>query len=279
MVRVGEIEVGRERIALWDTEKSENVLLLLHGNSVSKEAFAPQVHAFGQKFRLIALDLPGHGTSDDARDGKTYCLGGYASVVAAVLEQLGVKRYVVLGHSLGGHIALELAAMRVPPAGLVLTGVPPFRRSASGLAEAFGPDPRSALGLKGSLLADEVHQFATGVLDAAGDTNFWRERIARTDPAARERLGATLLQSRDQRQLAEEYRGPTLVVNGAEDTFINPDYVAQVRYQDLWGGTVHRITDQGHAPHLNAPGEFNAILEAFLEGVWSAPGRHQAEVE
>jgi pimeloyl-ACP methyl ester carboxylesterase len=61
---------------------------MLHGNSSCKEAFDRQLNgALGDEFRLIAIDLPGHGASSDAADpNRTYSFPGYAEAAIAVLE-------------------------------------------------------------------------------------------------------------------------------------------------------------------------------------------------
>ena len=260
------VTLGSVALNCWDSRGLGKALLFLHGNSVSKEEFRPQWDAFGAACRVIVPDLPGHGGSQRLPDPTDYSFPGYAKWLARLLDQLGVRSYVAIGHSLGGHIALELAGSMLPPAALVLSGAPPFRRSAEGMAEAFGADPRGALSFKGELTPEEVRQFCSAVLDGAGDVEYWRRRMPATDPRARTELGRTILSPEvaDQRQLAESYGGPVLVINGAEDSFINHGYASTVAYKSLWGGRVHTIAGAGHAPHLNPPGRFNELLAAFL---------------
>ena len=105
-------------------------LLMLHGSGSSKEVFSRQFDSrLADRFRMIAIDLPGHGGSSDAADpGKTYTIGGLAGVVSAVADRLGLGRFAILGWSLGGHIAIEMMSARSDIAGLVLCATPPLGR-------------------------------------------------------------------------------------------------------------------------------------------------------
>jgi pimeloyl-ACP methyl ester carboxylesterase len=87
-------------------------LLLLHGNSSCKEIFAPLLGILEPiGIDALAIDLPGHGQSHDAKNAdSTYCFPGYANVVFDVLEELGWPEAGLIGWSLGGHIALECLA-------------------------------------------------------------------------------------------------------------------------------------------------------------------------
>ena len=95
-------------------------IVLVHGTGLSKAAWAPQLAGrLADSYRVIALDLPGHGAS--AR--LPFTLDGAATEVGRVIDSTAGGRAVVIGLSLGGYVAMELAASR-PEAvrGLVLVG-------------------------------------------------------------------------------------------------------------------------------------------------------------
>jgi pimeloyl-ACP methyl ester carboxylesterase len=93
--------------------------VLLHGWACDHSFFAPQVAHFCREHRVIAVDLRGHGVSDAPH--QEYTVAGFAADVAWQCAQLGLERPVIVGHGMGGTIALELAA-RYPelPAAIVL---------------------------------------------------------------------------------------------------------------------------------------------------------------
>ncbi|WP_426361902.1 alpha/beta fold hydrolase [Streptomyces sp. E-08] len=102
--------VAGRRLSFLDFGGSGRPLLALHGHFGEGRTFAPLARELGDSWRIIALDQRGHGLSDRAPD---FSRTGYVEDAAAVLEHLGIPGAVVLGHSLGGVNAYQLAA-RVP---------------------------------------------------------------------------------------------------------------------------------------------------------------------
>ena len=89
-------------------------LLLLHGSGASRKVFGRQFDSeLAERYRLIALDLPGHGASGDAESPAEYGVDGLARTVAEVLEHKGIEHPVVMGWSLGGHVGIELMAQAI----------------------------------------------------------------------------------------------------------------------------------------------------------------------
>lgn len=85
-------------------------LVFVPGGSCDHWSFHRQLEHFGATQRCISLDLRGHGRSD--KPDQAYTIEGYADDVAWVIDQLGLDRPVVLGHSMGGAIAVQLAASK-----------------------------------------------------------------------------------------------------------------------------------------------------------------------
>jgi pimeloyl-ACP methyl ester carboxylesterase len=98
-------------------------LVFVHGWSYDHTLFAPQVARFSAAYRVITIDLRGHGDSDAPH--QEYTVAGFADDLAWMCGQLGVERPVVIGHSMGGTIALELAACypRLPAAIMLIDSV------------------------------------------------------------------------------------------------------------------------------------------------------------
>src|SRR3984893_16281383 len=115
----------------------------VHGNSSCKEACRKQYEdKLGEKYRMVAMDLPGHGASSNAFDpAKTYSMAGYAAVVGEVLDKLKVERAVIVGWSLGGHIAIEMLRSWPGVIAIMITGAPPVRREMEAITAGFQPSP------------------------------------------------------------------------------------------------------------------------------------------
>ena len=93
-------------------------LVFVHGWSCDRSYWAGQLHPFSRQFRVVAVDLAGHGESGLGREAWT--MGAFGGDVAAVVDKLGLERMILIGHSMGGDVIVE-AARRLPGrvAGLV----------------------------------------------------------------------------------------------------------------------------------------------------------------
>jgi pimeloyl-ACP methyl ester carboxylesterase len=96
------------KIAFTDKGKGR-VIVLLHGFPFSKELWAGTRDALAKNFRVICIDLPGHGQSDCF--GYVHSMDLMAKAVKAVMDKLRLKKYVLVGHSMGGYVALAFAEL------------------------------------------------------------------------------------------------------------------------------------------------------------------------
>ncbi|OMC23804.1 alpha/beta fold hydrolase [Mycobacterium colombiense] len=98
------LQLHGDRIAYRDAGDGE-VLLLIHGMAGSSETWRSVIPPLSKKFRVIAPDLLGHGES--AKPRTDYSLGAFAVWLRDFLDELGVSRATVVGHSLGGGVAMQ----------------------------------------------------------------------------------------------------------------------------------------------------------------------------
>ncbi|MFN3412670.1 MAG: alpha/beta fold hydrolase [Thermoanaerobaculum sp.] len=103
----------------WEEAGQGIPVVLLHGFPFCRDIFAPVMPALAHVGRVAAVDLPGFGQSPPLAPG--FSLADVAKEVIAFLQALGLQRTVLVGHSMGGYVALELAAQKPEAlAGLVL---------------------------------------------------------------------------------------------------------------------------------------------------------------
>jgi pimeloyl-ACP methyl ester carboxylesterase len=255
---------------IWVEQSGHGELpvLLIHGNSSCLDVFRCQIDSpLASQYRLIAFDLPGHGRSCDAIDpARTYTLPGFADVACEILTLLAVEEAVVLGWSLGGHIALEMMHGFFRAKGLVLVGTPPVGPDT--FSKGFRPSPHFELAAGAEWSDADVERFGHAVFDEAFSPDL-KTALIRAHGIARR----TLFEARragvggDQRKLVESLTMPIAVLNGAEDPFINLDYLDSISFKNLWRGQCHRIVGAAHAPFLQKPAEFNEILKEYLAGL------------
>ena len=112
--------------------EGEPVLVFVHGWSCSREYWKEQVPHFAKKHKVVTIDLAGHGQSGLSR--KDYTLEAFGKDVAAVAEKLDLNRMILVGHSIGGLVAVE-AARQMPGRVVCLVGADEFHDIEKGFTE------------------------------------------------------------------------------------------------------------------------------------------------
>ena len=98
------LDLHGERVAYLDEGQGE-VILLLHGMAGSSQTWRSVIQPLSRKYRVVAPDLLGHG--DSAKPRSDYSLGAFAVFLRDLLDELGVAQATIVGHSLGGGVAMQ----------------------------------------------------------------------------------------------------------------------------------------------------------------------------
>ena len=252
-------------------------LLLLHGIAGSHETWAPLIPALSDEFTVIAPDMLGHGGS--AKPRGDYSLGAYAAGARDLLLALGHESATVVGHSLGGGVAMQFA-YQFPGHTERLALV-----SSGGLGEDVSIVLRAAT-LPGSELVLPLITKAwvtgtgrriAGWLDAIGlqpsadITEIARGYASLADPEARAAFIHTArsvidhrgqrVSARDRLYLAESV--PSLIVWGERDRII-PCGHGRSAAREMPGSRFELFEGAGHFPHLSEPIRFSRLLARFV---------------
>jgi pimeloyl-ACP methyl ester carboxylesterase len=266
---VRQVETSHCKIAIKQSSGSGMPILFIHGNSSCKEVFRNQLNgSIGSTFHCIAMDLPGHGKSEDAKNPEqTYTMSGYADVALQVMTALNLDSFVIVGWSLGGHIGIEMLSRSSEIDALLISGTPPVSKDPASMAQAFLPSDHMGFTGKEVLTPEEAESYAHATCGSkARYENFLGDAVRRTDGRARRIMMEAAIRGEgaDQRQVVESDPRPLAIVNGADEPMVNNDYVKALSYKNLWEDKVHLIPNVGHAPFWEAPDEFDALLTRFL---------------
>lgn len=263
-------------------------ILLIHGIGDSSVTWRPVIPGLARDHTVIAPDLLGHGASDKPR--ADYSVAGYANAMRDLLSVLGVDRATVIGHSLGGGVAMQFAYQypeRCERLVLVSTGgisreVNPLLRAASApnadlLLPLLGLEPvRFAVRLAFGALARFQTDFGRDaehflrVFDALPNAST-RRAFVRTLRAVVDWRGQVIT------MLDRSYlmRGkPTLLVWGAMDPIIPHVHAVKAQAAMPWSRLV-TFENAGHFPHRTDPDRFFSVLRDFLST--AAPELHDDE--
>lgn len=229
-------------------------LVFLHGAGDSARTWRAQVACFGQ--RAYAIDLPGHGERPDTLPA-TAGVSEYAQAVHSIIrEELQLVQPIIVGHSLGGLIALQLG-LDCPSelGGLVLIGSGARMRVLPALLEAARTHPEGALRtLKDLSLSPQS--------DPALSTHLLNEQPAGGPGTLYRDLAAC--NSFDVMGRLAEVRGlPTLIICGAHERNAPLKY-SQYLHTHIAGSRLEVIADAGHDVHREKPVEVNQAIVRWL---------------
>ncbi len=263
------VQVNSLSIAYRESSGKGPAALLVHGNSASSRVFQPQLESpLGEKYRLVAMDLPGHGESSDASDpAATYCMPGYAEVVVSVAKQLGLEQAAFVGWSLGGHVVIEAIPQLSKAAGFMIYGTPPLAFPPD-MAQAFLPNPAMAAAFQASMTDAEADGFSAACFKP-GTTKIpeiFKADIRRTDGRARAGLAASIRPDGylDEVIAVAQMKAPLAILQGEQEQLVNATYIQSLTMPTLWRGAIQMIPNAGHAANWEQPEKFNALLEAFI---------------
>ena len=260
-VPIQHVQVDERRLAYQEAGDGRPVVLV-HGNFASKRWFSDLLAAPPAGARLIALDLPNFGDSDPL--GAPITIAAYADAVRSFASALGLERPVLVGHSLGGAVALAAAAAD-PAAWSALVWVdgsapdglttPEEHYPLLDLFQGNGPMLQQALA---PLLASrQPADFEALVADGL-----------RMHPDAFQG-NARALEGLDLAPRLAAYTGRVLVLRGGLDPLITADMAARTAAAFTGAAHVELETwdDVGHSPATEAPERFAARLAALLEAL------------
>jgi pimeloyl-ACP methyl ester carboxylesterase len=255
----------------YEVSGSGKDIVFLHGYIGDIEDFRAQINFLSPSYRVLAIDQRGRGKSEAPKREEDYSIRLFVDDVYQWLRQLKVEKCCLVGHSLGGMVALEFAfAHQVMLSALVLTD------TSSG-AMMLGPEE--------SLLLDIVFELAqTKGTGAAFDYYLENDPATkarfRRHPETLERMRKKTMQTSINGYIfvrkaimkresvtsrLSEITVPTLIVYGGDDIpFVNASKVLKEGISD---SELVMISGVGHGPMYEAPDSYNQVLMDFLKKV------------
>lgn len=245
----------------WEAHGQGEPLLLVHGLGSSARDWEPQIAAFAERYRVIAFDLRGHGRSE--RPDEPYSMRRFARDTSLLLDELAIERCHVVGLSLGGMIAFQLALDdpgRVRSMVIVNSG-PDARPRDLRWHVAIATRRLLMAVLPMSRLGDSIGGRLFPKPEQAELRRAFAERWSQNDARAYKRsvhaiLGWSVIDRLD------EVTCPVLVVTGDRD--YTPVRLKQQYVDRLADARLVVIPDSGHATPIDQPASFNRVVMDFV---------------
>jgi pimeloyl-ACP methyl ester carboxylesterase len=247
----------------------ETALVFIHGGMANRSFFDSQFATLPDRYRVIAIDLAGHGES--GRNRETWGIPQFATDVQSVVEAEKLTRVVLFGNSLGGPVAIE-AALGLPGRVVGVVGIDTFQ-------DIGHPDTPQYARLAGQAMRQRAERFRTDYPGALAemvkslfhpDADPWlvaatERRMQATPPDVAAAMLAGFA-TYDTNASARRLPVPLRAINGdlypadvAKIRTVKPDFDVSV------------MSHTGHYPMLERPDEFNRLVKMVVEGLLSRP--------
>jgi len=227
-------------------------IIFIHGLGESLESWRHQINFFSKKFKVIALDLRGHGKSSIPK--KKIEIGDFAEDVKGLLDHLGIKKAHFCGLSMGALVLFEMYK-RCPDYFLSMILVAARHK--------FPPAQTAVLeGMSMEIIGAEVATFAL----AANAPEQLKEEVAKMIAGTKKDAyiqSAEATSMLDYSELLPKIKVPTLIIVGELD-IVTPVSSAEIINKSIQGSILQIIPGVGHLPNREASEKFNNLLDEFL---------------
>ncbi len=242
-------------------------VVLLHGFATSMHWWTEATKRLARDLHVVRVDSLGHGGSAKPRDG--YSMENQARLVQQALDELGVRRAILAGHSMGGGVATALT--EIDPSlvgGVVMVASPPDGESGElpflarlGFVPVLGQAIRRVV--PDSVVEDNLKDAFHGDPDIPAQfvEDFRRMTYSSYDGS---HDGASDFQ--DERPSVDRLAAagkPLLVIYGAEDEIVDPDSSGD--FKRVAGATIVSLPETGHSPHVEEPARTAALIAQFAQ--------------
>jgi pimeloyl-ACP methyl ester carboxylesterase len=233
-------------------------LVFVHGAGSSHLIWALQLKEFSKDYRTIALDLSGHGKSEDIM-GEPSIDMNYAEELRGLINHLNLDSFILVGHSMGGCVAMSYVLKKEihkPKALVFVDSSPDLELS------------KLRTGLVKETIEDRVYFFKSRVFENYTETYQLKKldddmRLANPRVLARDLLACSKFKISNR---IEEITLPAFVLVGSNDDIITPAMAADFK-KKLPRADIAVVKDADHIPMVEQPTEFNRLFRKFVDWV------------
>jgi Predicted hydrolases or acyltransferases (alpha/beta hydrolase superfamily) len=250
---------------------ASNIIFFIHGNSGSSKMWHKQLETEKlSNYRLIAIDLPGHGRSAASKN-PMHDYGPIATtkiLARVVMELSGINSYILTGFSYGSNLVAEMLNYDINPRGIILAG-------ACVLGDKYGMEQVFVQSSTPSILfynepdnkvVEDFFRESMHSADGKDLQNSIQDYVmvsADFKPAVFQAVG----EISDEILALKKYGVSSCVIFGEEDKLVNIDYLDSMPFP-VWRNHIFKLPAAGHWVGIDKPNEFNQIIFEYIQEVF-----------
>jgi pimeloyl-ACP methyl ester carboxylesterase len=265
---------GIELSYLEKNENSNEIVFFIHGNSCSSRMWQKQFESeLLLKYRLIAIDLPGHGLSSTSKNPfEDYSPIGTAKILSKAIREISHGNpSLLVGFSYGSNLTAEVTKFDLNPVGIVLLGSCVLGEG-YGLDKIFVQNNTPSIFLYNEANESIVSDFLNKAISHGNEEDIRNSiedyLIVSTDfkPA----LFKTVAEGKisDEIKILQQLNISVCVIFGMEDNLININYLDDTPFP-IWRNTIYKFSGAGHWVNIENADKFNQILSEYLTDMFT----------
>ncbi|GIV96171.1 MAG: alpha/beta hydrolase [Herpetosiphonaceae bacterium] len=263
-----------EQVVHYETFGRGRPVLFLHGWLGSWRYWLPTVEVVSNYFRTYSFDFWGFGDSSQ-KNGAQSSILSFSDQVIRFMDAMGIEKVPLVGHSMGGMVALK-TAIRFPNRvdRVVAVGAPIVGTSLSVLLK-LTDNPRIARAMaRMPLMTKLLFRWFLGDINDPAYHEILEDSVKPTEESVRRSVGSMM--RTDLRPELDKLSVPALIVHGARDDIVNPNQPDIFLERSMPNVQVFVMPESRHFPFLDEPDIFNKVLLDFLRSPTQASARASA---
>ncbi|HEY1015596.1 MAG TPA: alpha/beta hydrolase [Herpetosiphonaceae bacterium] len=255
-----------DQVVHYETFGRGRPVLFLHGWLGSWRYWMPTMEVVARDFRTYSFDFWGFGDSDKTggTGSNSVSITNFSDQVIRFLDSMGIEKVPLVGHSMGGMVALK-TAIRYPDrvSKVAAVGAPIVGTSLSGLLKLTDNQYVSRAMARVPVVTKFLFRWFLGDINDTSSGEILDDSVKPTEESLRRAVGSMM--RTDLRPELDQLRMPTLIIHGARDDIVNPNQADIFLQRELPNVQVFVMTESRHFPFLDESAQFNKVLQTFLK--------------
>lgn len=248
-------------------KKNKGTIFCIHGNSSSSKVYDHLVN-YDLNLDIIAIDLPGHGSNQLPQNDLNFTVDSLKYYLTEKINKIEGD-IILIGNSLGGHLAIEIANDINNLVSLIIMGTPPIKKPIN-FTEVWNPVPEINNFFTENLSLNEINKTISLLTHNSDVNNLLIDDFINTNSKIRKQLSDEISKNNlmNEYDIFKNLNIPSYIIHGDKDPIINKNYLINCANESLNCEYIE-IKDCGHFPSVEKPDEFINIIKEISNKIFN----------